>query len=182
MSSCCVLCDRSFGSNKDLQQHKRNSLAYTFDCITCDRHYGSRTALQQHLRDSPVYTLSFDCDDCDRSFDSKEALQQHLQDSPAHAPSFDCKDCDRSFGSEEALRQHLRTPVFTNRIRKPLWMSFSALSQRLIMTLLSHQLLCIPTCGDMKDGAVAVPRQMRGTDTKMRCKANSTCDMVQKTI
>jgi hypothetical protein len=50
------------------------------------------------------------------------------------------------------------TPVFTNRIRKPLWMSFYTLSQRLIITLLSHQLLRILTCGDKKDGAVVVPR------------------------
>jgi len=44
------------------------------------------------------------------------------------------------------------TLVFTNSIwrvlrrllQRPLWMSFSALSQRSIMTLLSHQLLCMP--------------------------------------
>jgi hypothetical protein len=75
------------------------------------------------------------------------------------------------------------TLVFTNRIRRPLWISFSALSQRSIMTLLSHQLLRMPTCGDTKDGAVVVPRQtMRGTDTKTRCKANCTCGTVQRTI
>jgi len=33
------------------------------------------------------------------------------------------------------------TLAFINRIRKPPWVSFSALSQRLIMTLLPHQLL-----------------------------------------
>jgi hypothetical protein len=53
------------------------------------------------------------------------------------------------------------------------WKASWSLSQRLIMTLLSHQLLRMPTCGSTKDGAVVVPRQaMRGTDTKMRCKAN----------
>ncbi|KAF2188514.1 hypothetical protein K469DRAFT_565357 [Zopfia rhizophila CBS 207.26] len=108
MSSRCVLCDRSFDSDESLQQHKRDSLAHTFECTPCDRHYGSETALQQHLRDSPVHAPSFDCNDCDRSFNLEEALQQHLRDSPAHAPSFDCETCDRSFGSEEALGQHLR--------------------------------------------------------------------------
>ena len=74
-------------------------------------------------------------------------------------------------------------PVFTIRIRKPLWMSFSALSQRLIMALLSHQLLRMPTYGNTKDGAVAVPRpMMRGTDIKTRYKANCTCGTVQRTI
>jgi uncharacterized protein YlaI len=108
MSLRCVLCDRSFGSDEALQQHKRDSLAHAFDCTTCDRHFSSDTALQQHLRDSPVHAPSFDCDDCDRSFDSDKALQQHLWDSLAHAPPFDCETCDRSFGSEETLGQHQR--------------------------------------------------------------------------
>ncbi|KAN0086315.1 hypothetical protein V8E54_000003 [Elaphomyces granulatus] len=112
MSSRCVLCDRSFGSDEVLHQHKRDSATHAFDCTTCDRHYTSDKALQQHLRDSPVHALSFDCDDCDRSFDSEEALQQHLRDSPTHGPSFVCETCDRAFGSEEALEQHLRdSPV-----------------------------------------------------------------------
>jgi hypothetical protein len=108
MSIQCVLCDRSFGSNESLKQHKRDSVAHTFDCKTCDRHYGTKNALQQHLRDSLVHAPSFDCNDCVRSFDSEEALQQHLRNSLAHAPSFDCEDCDRSFDSEETLQQHLR--------------------------------------------------------------------------
>jgi hypothetical protein len=75
------------------------------------------------------------------------------------------------------------TPVFTNRIRKLLWMSFSALSQRSIMTLLYHQLLRMPTYRDKKDGAAIAPYQMmRGTDIKTRCKANCTCGTVQRTI
>ena len=73
--------------------------------------------------------------------------------------------------------------AFTSRIRKPLWMSFSALSQRLIMTLLSHQLYHMPTCRDKKDGAVAVPRPtMRGTDIKTHYKVNCICGTVQRTI
>jgi hypothetical protein len=47
-------------------------------------------------------------------------------------------------------------------------MSFSALSQHLIMTHLSHQLRRMPTCKNMKGGGVATLRQtMRGTDTKI---------------
>ena len=65
----------------------------------------------------------------------------------------------------------------------PFWKPFPALSQRLIMILLSHQLLRMPTCRDKKDGAVAAPRQtMRGTDIKTRYKANCICGTVQRTI
>jgi hypothetical protein len=77
-------------------------------CIRCDRSFGSEDALQQHLRYSPRHAPSFDCETCDRSFSSKEALEKHLRDSPVHALSFDCETCDRSFGSEDALEQHLR--------------------------------------------------------------------------
>lgn len=108
MSCRCVLCDRTFDSDKALQQHKRDAPAHAFDCTTCDRHFGSEEALDQHLRDSPAHAPSFDCESCNRSFGSEEALNQHLQDSPVHAPSFECETCDRSFGSDEALEQHLR--------------------------------------------------------------------------
>ena len=110
MSSRCVPCDRSFSSEKALQQHLRDSPVHSpsSDCDDCDRSFNSEEALQQHLRDSPAHAPSLDCETCDRSFSSEEALQQHLRDSPVHSPSFDCDDCDRSFNSEEALQQHLR--------------------------------------------------------------------------
>jgi len=108
MSCRCILCDRSFDSDKALQQHKQDAPAHAFDCTTCDRHFGSEEALDQHLRDSPAHAPSFDCESCNRSFGSEEALNQHLRDSPVHAPSFECETCDRSFGSDEALEQHLR--------------------------------------------------------------------------
>jgi hypothetical protein len=77
-------------------------------CASCDRSYGSEKALKQHLRDSPAHPVTFDCNDCNRSFGSEKALEQHLRDSPAHPVTFNCNDCNRSFGSEEALEQHLR--------------------------------------------------------------------------
>ena len=50
MSFCCVLCDRSFGSDESLQQHKRNSLAHTFDCITTYRQRTFRISVCSELR------------------------------------------------------------------------------------------------------------------------------------
>jgi hypothetical protein len=108
MSSRCVPCNRSFKSNKSLQQHLRDSPIHapSFDCGDCDQSFSNEEALRQHLRNSPAHAC--DCDDCDLAFDSEEALQQHLQDSPAHAPSFKCETCNRSFGNQDALEQHLR--------------------------------------------------------------------------
>ena len=110
----CASCDRSYGSEEALEQHRRDSPAHavTFDCDDCSRSFNSEEALEQHRRDSPAHAVRFDCDDCSRSFNSEEALEQHRRDSPAHAVTFDCDDCSRSFNSEEALDQHLRdSPV-----------------------------------------------------------------------
>lgn len=130
MSFYCVVCDRSFDSNRSLEQHNQDSPAHVFDCAACNRQYRSSRALQQHVRDSVAHTLpfehalqqhlrdspapapahvqSFDCVTCDRHYGSETALQQHLRDSAAHALSFNCSDCDRPFNSEQALQQHLR--------------------------------------------------------------------------
>jgi uncharacterized protein YlaI len=106
MRSRCIPCDRSFDSERSLEQHLQDSPAHArcFNCDDCVQAFDSEEALRQHLRNSPAH--AFDCDDCDLAFDSEEALQQHLRDSPAH--SFDCKTCDRSFSNKEALEQHLR--------------------------------------------------------------------------
>lgn len=75
------------------------------DCDDCDRSFDSEKALQQHLRDSPAHGRSFDCKECDRSFGCNEALQQHhLRDSPVHAPSF---EYGFIFCSDDVLEQHL---------------------------------------------------------------------------
>ncbi|KAK1960024.1 hypothetical protein LY78DRAFT_619146 [Colletotrichum sublineola] len=93
----------------------------TSRCTVCNRSFGNEKALQQHLRDSPVHAPSFDCEACNRSFGSEEALQQHLRDSPVHVQSFGCEACNRSFGSEEALQQHLRdSPVHRKNTETPL--------------------------------------------------------------
>ncbi|PQE31535.1 hypothetical protein CJF32_00011267 [Rutstroemia sp. NJR-2017a WRK4] len=71
--------------------------------------------------------------------------------------------------------------VFTNGMRNPFGCLFRYF-QRLIMTLLSHPLLRMPTCRAKKDRAVTAPRStMHGTDIRTHCKANCTCT-VQRTI
>jgi hypothetical protein len=212
MSSRCVLCDRSFDSDESLHQHKRESPAHTFDCRTCDRYFSTGTALQQHLRDSPVHAPSFtvrpaiDPSATSRRCSSTYATPRFMLRPSTARTAIDLSIAKRRCSSTCGIHQRMRRPstvrlatdpsatrrlwsstygtlAFTSRIRKPLWMSFSALSQRLIMTLLSHQLHRMPTCRDKKDGAVAVPRPtMRGTDIKTHCKANCICGTVQRTI
>ncbi|KAB8297279.1 hypothetical protein EYC80_002638 [Monilinia laxa] len=110
MSSRCIPCGRSFGSERALEQHLQDSPAHavSFRCGVCNRPFASDEALQQHIRDSPAHVPSFDSNGHKKSLGNDEALQQHIRNSPVYTPSFDCDSCNRSFGSEEALQQHIR--------------------------------------------------------------------------
>jgi hypothetical protein len=91
----------------------------------------------------------------------------------------DLSIANRRCNSTYEIHQRISCRIHQQDTETPLDVFFRSL----IMALLSHQLLHMPTCGNTKDGAMAVPRQaMRGTDTKMRCKTNCTCDTVQRTI
>lgn len=57
--SICVLCNRTFGSEKGLRQHEENSPKHApFNCKACNRSFSSQTALSQHQNDSPVHQKS----------------------------------------------------------------------------------------------------------------------------
>ena len=56
-------------------------------CISCNRTFGSQKALQQHQKTSSRHGGTFRCEPCNRSFGSNGALKQHQGDSPAHQQS-----------------------------------------------------------------------------------------------
>jgi hypothetical protein len=54
--SICVLCNRTFGSEKALKDHEKNSPKHApFNCKACNRSFGSQTALGQHQDNSPAH-------------------------------------------------------------------------------------------------------------------------------
>ena len=53
--SICILCNRTFGSDRALKQHEKNSPKHVpFDPKACNRSFNSQTTLSQHRHDSPV--------------------------------------------------------------------------------------------------------------------------------
>lgn len=62
-------------------------------CVLCDRYFGSNKALEQHRNDSPAHKKSIRCETCDRFFGSREALEQHKENSPVHKKPFCCQTC-----------------------------------------------------------------------------------------
>jgi len=57
----------------------------TTACQSCDKTFKSEKSLQQHLQDSPRHKGNHYCEPCDRYFDRAESLQQHLDTSKAHS-------------------------------------------------------------------------------------------------
>jgi hypothetical protein len=53
-------------------------------CLLCNRTFGSEKSLKQHEENSPKHAEAFGCTPCNRSFGSLEALGQHQDYSPAH--------------------------------------------------------------------------------------------------
>lgn len=55
----------------------------TIQCELCNRSFGSEQALKQHREYSPVHIGTY-CQACNRTFGSSNALKQHQNDSPVH--------------------------------------------------------------------------------------------------
>ena len=53
-------------------------------CVLCNRTFGTEKALKQHEENSPKHAETFGCKPCNRSFCSLDALGQHQDGSPAH--------------------------------------------------------------------------------------------------
>jgi hypothetical protein len=71
----CDRCERSFTSDRALEQHKEDSDAH-WPCDDCDLDFGSSYARDEHYRQSPNHHY---CRDCDRLFNSEESKIQHME-------------------------------------------------------------------------------------------------------
>ena len=72
----CSRCDRYFGSENALKQHKDNSRAHNI-CSICDRDFISYQAFVSHRDTSPVYYYS---QACDEYFQDEDELEDELED------------------------------------------------------------------------------------------------------
>ncbi|PQK16858.1 hypothetical protein BB8028_0007g00590 [Beauveria bassiana] len=95
----CQLCDKSFVSQKALQQHQDTSSRHAY-CQRCNKHLAHPDALRQHLQNSPRHHI---CQECDNGIDfpSKEDLNDHLE-----RVHLTCVPCNARFANEGQLREH----------------------------------------------------------------------------
>ena len=115
----CEACGSKFAFAQVLKQH-REATGHGY-CHDCDRSFGSDKALQDHLRSS-IHATQFHCCDCNRDFVNSKALQMHLADKihepkkavrsslAADSNSY-CKKCEREFINDQALEQHLSSVI-----------------------------------------------------------------------
>ena len=103
----CKICNRGFGSIKDLNDHHRED-HWVIDCDLCDKKFETRTTLDKHKYSHK--DLRFVCEDCGQSFPFKSRLDQHCiihQDDLNYMCQ--CKGCTHGFKNKGDLNQHLQS-------------------------------------------------------------------------
>ncbi|KAN0132177.1 hypothetical protein V8E53_009943 [Lactarius tabidus] len=98
MAVYCDWCQRKFGNDRALEQHKDDSNHWA--CDVCNLHLGSYDALMQHYKQDPNHHY---CEECDRHFEFEESRMQHMD-----AKHWYCRQHDRVFNSENGLHSHFR--------------------------------------------------------------------------
>ncbi|ETS03445.1 hypothetical protein M419DRAFT_75469 [Trichoderma reesei RUT C-30] len=124
MSSIACSCNRAFGSEQRLRDHRKSVAAHI--CPDCNRCLRTRKSLLQHRAlssptcgQTPLKSIgSWRCNECGELFESQAAVQEHLRD-PKHATDFRCCDCDKDFKNYIALNDHLKNKVHVKKPAKP---------------------------------------------------------------
>ncbi|KAL6871403.1 hypothetical protein J3F83DRAFT_735433 [Trichoderma novae-zelandiae] len=116
MSSVVCSCNRSFGSENGLRDHRKDVAAHI--CPDCNRCLRTYKALVQHRAASAPAcghnplgnVVNWRCNDCGEIFDSRAVLTAHFR-LAGHAAEFRCCDCNKAFKSSKALNDHLKDKV-----------------------------------------------------------------------
>lgn len=72
----CDRCERYFGSESALDQHRANSSQHNI-CYDCDKDFATNQGLTQHFVQSPRHHY---CQDCEEDFDDEDDLETHYEE------------------------------------------------------------------------------------------------------
>lgn len=117
----CGQCDKHFGCENDLNEHRKNEhnllkpvhtnsecksisqTVETFLCHECDYIGKSGQDIREHwIR---THCQVFKCNDCGKFFGENAELEKHRQ--RVHAPARMCEYCDKSFKTKGSYNSHL---------------------------------------------------------------------------
>ncbi|XP_021699019.1 zinc finger protein 33A isoform X1 [Aedes aegypti] len=110
----CMVCLKTFKTEKLLKKHKRKLHPKVFVCASCPKQFLYKSLLDKHAR---VHTQEkpFKCPQCNTSFSQKVNLEVHLgKKHNIHVRSvqpkmFICEYCQKSFDRPSTLQIHIRT-------------------------------------------------------------------------
>ena len=102
----CTACDKSFQTNKDLENHMSAKHSQK-QCILCDKMCASETELVRHhtqCLQQGINTVT--CPKCSNNF-TNFGLRRHKQQCHGKAPEYECSDCGKTGRSKEEIKKHI---------------------------------------------------------------------------
>ena len=110
MSNICETCNKSFGCNRNLQNHIKcvHLKLKPFKCDVCNQSFGENGHLQTHIRTVHMKEKNFKCETCNTSFGKNSNLQTHIKTVHMKLKPFTCQICDYSCSRNGYLQRHIK--------------------------------------------------------------------------
>ncbi|XP_058458364.1 zinc finger protein 595-like [Malaya genurostris] len=109
---CCRLCSRTFETQSDLMQHRREDHKMTgkeagISCRTCHQRYADHDALLKHRSEDHPMEIPLECDVCKATFASPVALRAHKREHQ-RVILYNCPNCRETYNSQLLLETHMK--------------------------------------------------------------------------
>ncbi|XP_058832077.1 zinc finger protein 665-like [Topomyia yanbarensis] len=109
---CCRLCSRTFESQSDLMQHRREDHKITgkeagISCRTCHKRCADHDALLAHRAEEHPMEVPLECDICKATFASTVALRAHQREHQ-RVILYNCPNCSETYNSQLLLETHMK--------------------------------------------------------------------------
>merc|ERR1712079_48999 len=104
----CTYCQKGFGKEGALTAHIKVVHEKNFPCEKCGKFYGTNSELEKHKRESCKFSeIRVKCNDCHMIFKSEERLCTHRKHAHDKTRPYECSTCLQNFKSKERLEHHI---------------------------------------------------------------------------
>ena len=104
--SAFFLCNLSFESETDLQQHGSSEHDTP---LRCKKSFSSKWVLQRHIDNVHKKLKPFQCQECKIYFGQKQDVQRHMNTVQERLSPYKCQECKKSFSQRDYLQIHNNT-------------------------------------------------------------------------